>query len=109
MDTKARFSKNIKKLRAKTNLTQEQFAEKLGLQSFQSISNLENGKNIASPETMDAICEVFDIDIAELFLSDVNDKKAKEKELMASITAMISTYDLKMLKRAYKVLNSLFD
>lgn len=57
----------IKLLRNKQGITQEYFAEKIGI-SPRSVSFIENGKNYPGPETLSAICEVLDIEPYKLFL-----------------------------------------
>lgn len=57
----------IKTIRNQKGITQEYFAEKIGI-SPRSVSFIENGKNYPSPETLSAICEVLDIEPYKLFL-----------------------------------------
>ena len=57
----------IKSLRNEKSITQEYFAEKIGI-SPRSVSFIENGKNYPTPETLDAICEVLEIEPYKLFL-----------------------------------------
>ncbi|MFQ8626962.1 MAG: helix-turn-helix domain-containing protein [Candidatus Gastranaerophilaceae bacterium] len=56
----------IKLLRNEKGITQEYFAERIGI-SPRSVSFIENGK-IINPETLDAICEVLEIEPYKLFL-----------------------------------------
>ena len=48
----------IKSLRNEKSITQEYFAEKIGI-SPRSVSFIENGKNYPTPETLDDICVVL--------------------------------------------------
>ena len=57
----------IKSLRNEKGITQEYFAEKIGI-SPRSVSFIENGKNYPTPETLDAICEMLEIEPYKLFL-----------------------------------------
>ena len=59
------FSKIIKKLRIKNNLTQKEFADKLGV-TYQAVSKWENGKNMPDILLLKEISNIFKIDIDEL-------------------------------------------
>lgn len=56
------FSKTIKKLRIKNNLTQKEFADKLGV-TYQAVSKWENGKNMPDILLLKNISNMFDVDI----------------------------------------------
>ena len=61
------FGEQIKKLRNKENLTQQQIAEKIGV-SRQAISNWENDKNLPDIEMIIFISQTFNITLDELIL-----------------------------------------
>ena len=61
------FGEQIKKLRKETQLTQEQFAEKLNI-SRQAISNWENNRNLPDIEMLIQISKVFQISLDQLIL-----------------------------------------
>lgn len=54
------INSNIKNLRIKNGLTQEEFAEKIGI-SIQGLSNLERNRYQPTSETIDKICKNFNI------------------------------------------------
>lgn len=56
---------NIKNIRKKNNITQEELAEKLNV-TRQAVSNWENGKSEPDIETLTKIAQIFDISIDEL-------------------------------------------
>jgi transcriptional regulator with XRE-family HTH domain len=56
---------NIKNIRKKNNITQEELAEKLNV-TRQAVSNWENGKTEPDIETLTNIAQIFDISIDEL-------------------------------------------
>ena len=56
---------NIKNIRKKNNITQEELAEKLNV-TRQAVSNWENGKSEPDIETLTNIAQIFDISIDEL-------------------------------------------
>jgi len=52
------IAENIKKLRLKLNLTQEKFAQKIGV-SFSTVNEWERGKRLPSPLAMRQIEELW--------------------------------------------------
>lgn len=93
------LAKNIKNLRLKNNLTQENFAEKIGL-SLNGVSNIERNRYQPTAETIDRICKAFNITPAELLLvpSDSN------KEIIENIVALLSACPTKKLKKIYEMI-----
>ena len=67
---------NIKNIRKKLGITQEELAEKINV-TRQAVSNWENGKTEPDLETISSIAEVFGIDSYEL----INDKPLKKIDL----------------------------
>ena len=65
MKEQEQFSKIIKKLRIKNNLTQKEFAEKLGV-TYQAVSKWENGKNMPDILLLREISNIFNINMDEL-------------------------------------------
>lgn len=59
------FSKTIKNLRIKNNLTQKEFADKLGV-TYQAVSKWETGKNMPDIILLKEISNIFNVDINEL-------------------------------------------
>ena len=93
------YSKRIKELRKAKNLTQEQFAELIGIDP-RNIIKIENGQTFPRVQTLDKIIKVLDITPEELFknehLMDINilrqkvfDKLEKNDELIRLIYKMI--------------------
>ena len=75
------ITSNIKELRLKNGLTQEQFAEKINM-SVQGYRNLEHNKYQATAETVDKVCDVFNISPVELLLPEPEKDIAKIIELI---------------------------
>lgn len=95
-DIKKIFAHNIKRLRKNRNLTQEQFAERIGVQ-WKTVANFESARNIASCENLENICNKLDISPAELFLlkaENTNDTKQK-------IDLILNRVDEEKLKTIY--------
>lgn len=72
------FSDQIKNLRHKSGLTQDQFACKLHV-TRQAISNWENNRNLPDLPMLIEISQVFDISLDELILGDKKMNKMTEK------------------------------
>ena len=95
------ISKKIKELRLKHNLTQEEFAEKIGL-SLNGVSNIERCRYQPTAETIDKICEEFNISPIELILPDSNQSCEEIKQL---IQLKLANCDLEKLIK----INNLID
>ncbi|MFI3300919.1 MAG: helix-turn-helix transcriptional regulator [Candidatus Gastranaerophilales bacterium] len=93
------INSNIKKLRNKYQLTQEEFAEKIGV-SIQGLSNLERNRYQPTSETIDKICKAFNIEPVELLLVDV---KINE-DMINNIVNLISNCSKKKLKQIYNII-----
>ena len=61
-----KFGKRLKELRKSKGFTQEQLAEKIGIEP-PNISKLENGMHFPQPENIEKIAKVLDVDIQEMF------------------------------------------
>ena len=60
-----RIGQFIKKIRQDNNLTQKEFADKLGV-TFQAVSKWENGKNVPDIAILKQISDDFNVDISEI-------------------------------------------
>lgn len=72
----SKFSENIKSLRKQRHITQVQLAEKIGV-SRSTISMYEMGEREPDFETLEAIADVFNVDMA--YLIGTETKKAPAK------------------------------
>lgn len=77
---------NIKELRLKYNMTQEEFAEKIGI-SIQGLSNIERNRYQPTAETIDKICNAFKISAVELLIQNSNSNQS----LITNITSLLNT------------------
>lgn len=82
-----KIGKFILELRKKNNLTQKEFADKLGV-TYQAVSKWENGKNIPDIAILKQICEEFDANINEL-LGVRNKQKNKYYSLVIFIILIL--------------------
>lgn len=80
-----KVGKFIKEIRVKNNLTQKEFAEKLGV-TFQAVSKWENGKNIPDISLLKEISRMFNVDINEILEGE---KKQKNKNILLYIVSGI--------------------
>ena len=72
------FGNQIKNIRKKENLTQEQFALKLNV-SRQTVSNWENNKNLPDIEMLILISNVFNVSLDELIKEDTTNNNLTKK------------------------------
>ncbi len=68
---KQKFGKRLREIRAQRRMTQEQFAEALGL-SVDFLSLIERGRNAPSFETLDKIAKRLRMPASDLFNFDHN-------------------------------------
>lgn len=64
-----RFGKRLREIRLSRGMSQEQFAEKVGI-SVDFLSLIERGRNAPSFETLDRIAGRLRLPVAELFTFD---------------------------------------
>ena len=81
------LGKNIRELRKSKNLTQEQFAESLGV-SFQSVSRWENCVTYPDVEMLPVIARYFNVSTDYLFGIPNEEKKARFNALMKEVRAL---------------------
>lgn len=72
-----KVGKFIKEIRIKNNLTQKEFAEKLGV-TFQAVSKWENGKNIPDIALLKEISKIFNVNIDEILEGEQKKKKSNK-------------------------------
>ena len=96
------INKNIKNLRIKNGLTQEEFSEKINI-SIQGLSNIERNRYQPTAETIDKICRVFNITPSELLYNPT----AKNSELITSINVLLSDLSNKKLEKIYEIIKIL--
>ena len=67
MTLKKQLGKRIQELRKKKKLTQEKFAELIGIDP-KNVSKIENGNNYPTAENLTSIANALDAEIYELFV-----------------------------------------
>ncbi len=91
----------IQEIRKSKNITQEKFAESIGL-NVPNVSNLEHGKKFVTARTLEKIIDVLDITERDLF--DFGHIKPKD-ELLALINEILSKADEKDIRYYYRMMN----
>lgn len=81
MDFKKSFGEKLKRLRKNKNLTQEQLAEMIGIDS-RNLSRIEVGSSFVKAETLSKILKTLDVTTEQLFS---NDHIKTKEELLADI------------------------
>ena len=82
-----RIAKIIKKIRLENNLTQKEFADKLGV-TYQAVSKWENAKNIPDISILKEIKKLYNIDLDDL-LDGENKPKRKNYIFIAFLILII--------------------
>ena len=94
------FSKKIQELRNKNKLTQEQFAEMIGIEPS-ALSKIENGKSYPSQQTLENIICALKIKPDVLFKTEEKIEKAY-KELLVQLEQIKQNEEL-FTKVYYKI------
>jgi len=94
------IGKRIKEIRISLNLTQEEFAHEIGIESAQ-VSRLENGAKGTSLNRLEIICDKFGMSIDYFMMPSSSHSALKEKwikEINIDISEM-NTLQVGMIKR----------
>ena len=108
-DFKGCFGQNLRYLRKKKGLTQEQLSEKISI-DIRQYSRIETGKGFPSLATLEKICDVLDISPAYLFdfsqEKEVYNRKSPENELYSQIKSISENpQKFEFIKLALKAIN----
>ena len=91
----------IQEIRKSKNITQEKFAEAVGL-NVPNMSNLERGKKFVTARTLEKIIEVLGITERDLF--DFRHIQTKE-ELLKLINEILKNSDEKDIRYYYRMMS----
>ncbi len=80
------FAENLQNLRKKSNMTQDELAEKLQV-SRQAVSKWESGSGYPETEKIISICEIFDCSMDELIRGKITLDKKDNYDLVMSTSA----------------------
>jgi len=92
------IGKNLKKFRG--SLTLQQFAERIGVH-YQQISRYENGLSVPNNKTLEKICNVLGVTIAELV--NIETEKTEYKNLL-SLKKFGNVTDKQLTKEFIKII-----
>ena len=92
-----RIGSFIASLRKEQNLTQEQFAEKLGV-SNRSVSRWENGSTLPDLSLMQCICEITGITLSELLTGARHDPPCEGEDSSLLVLALWEREKLEKIK-----------
>lgn len=89
--------RNIKNLRISNKITQEEFAQKIGI-AQPTVSKIENGCYRPDPNMLEAISKFFHVSIASLFNEEVSPKDAVMLNRLTAYVDIVQTEQLKQSK-----------
>lgn len=99
------LGKRIRELRKRSGLTQEQLAEKLGIDQ-KHMSRIELGKSYPSLDRITVIAEIVGAQLPSLFkFGHLHD----EEDLHKQVTDMLQQIGQKDLKRVHRILEALLE
>ena len=98
---KKQLGNKIQALRKRKKLTQEKFAELIGIDA-KNVSKIENGNNYPTPETLTAIANALEVDIYELFVFQNNlpYEKMRQEIINNLVNEKVVLYLYQVLKGA---------
>lgn len=94
---------NIRNMRRRLNLTQEEFAERIKI-TVQGLSNIERNRYMPSPETIDSICEEFNISPIQLLW---NGEHANNQDIINDIESQLKFCSRKELLKISEIIKIL--
>ena len=103
---KCNFGKALRELRISKGLTQEQLAESLGLQAYQTINLIENGKSFVTSELLEKICNFFKVSPAFFFINNINFSQKENEKYLNEIKFLLPTLPHNRLKDIYNIILS---
>lgn len=93
----------IKRLRKRTMLTQEQFAEQANI-SIDKIKTIEQNRNAPTAKTIDAICEAYNTRLIDLFMPEQTKDRT---EVIQTINKKLESFNLEELCSINDTISSL--
>lgn len=97
---------NLKKIRNKSNLTQEKLAELIALDT-KSISFIETGRTFISAESLAELCNYFNVEPDFFFKSEYNETTDKDIDMQKEINRLLADCDYEKLRTIYNVICAL--
>ena len=98
------FGHALRELREDKKLTQEKLAELLGLETYQTINRIENGKSFVTVSLLEKMCDFFEVSPAFFFTSHIQISEKDHKEYIDLIKQSLPTFSVSKLKEIYNIL-----
>lgn len=105
IDIKKILGLNLRKLRKHNNLTQEEFAETVGM-ATQTINTIESGRQFPKIDNFEKICEVYKVSPAQLLLIPDGIKEESNIELTNKIVSQLENMKSEELKTIYRLITA---
>ena len=102
LDIAKSFGKRLQRIRKSKRVTQEQLAEKVGLDTM-TISRIENGKEYPKPDNFAKICEVLHTSPKNFYDFNLHETK---QDIINELTHIIHNATFRDLQFYKKVINS---
>lgn len=102
-DIRKIFGSSLKELRESHNLTQEQLAEYLDLQSYQTINRIENGKSFTTYLLFEKMCKFFEVSPAYFFSAKFNVLGKEHIDYLHEIKQLLPLLPKERLKDVYDI------
>lgn len=96
---------NLRKLRKINNLTQEEFAETIGM-ATKTVNIIENGRQFPKIENFEKICEVYKISPSQLLVIPEEMKKGEDIQLINKIVSQLENLNNKELETIYRLIKA---
>lgn len=106
---KSIFGKALKDLRESRGLTQEQLAEQLELQAYQTISLIENGKSFVTSELLEKMCALFNVSPEYFFMLNQKPIEKERAEYIKEIKTLLPTLPVNRLKDIYNIIQCFYN
>jgi len=107
-DILKRLGVRIREERKKARLTQEKFAERVGL-SVDYIGYIERGKQAPYLKTLERIAKTLDVEVYELFLFEKGTKKLKTGDAIKELVLSVRNRDPEDIRFAASMLKQIFE
>lgn len=97
------FGFNLKKLRNINKLTQEQLAEKIGL-DYKTVSFIETGRTFVSSEVIAKLANYFNVEPEYFFKNHTYNQTDAHINLKSEINRLLADCDEKLLQTVFNII-----
>ena len=93
------INESLKNIRLDNNLTQDDFAEKLGV-TRQTVSSWENGRSYPDIENIVKISEIFNISLDDMLKEYQSHKKVNDSQIKTIVFGIFNEEDMQYVENA---------